>query len=148
MSENVTWSFFVDLKLTLFSQKMKIWNHTILVNNERFVVPKIPLILCKTVKNNTRAVVFKKNYGSGGRTEIFLKSHNRAHTCRIEKRFSVVCSSSDALSDKIYFWRKSKNPVFSILVTSGSVTSQSLLLTKKIQKKFSVINRSSSSKSR
>ena len=84
----------------------------------------------------------------GGRTEIFLKSHNRAHPCRIEKPFSVVCSSSDALSVKIYFLRKSKNPVFSILVTSGSVTSQSLLLTKKIQKKFSVINRSPSSKSR
>ena len=136
MSENVTWSFFVLRKLKLLSQKMKIWNHRILVNNERFVVPRIQLILYKIVQKKYQSNrFFKKNYGSGGCTEIFLKSHNRAHTCRIEKRFSVVCSSSDALSDKIYFWRKSKNPVFSILVTSASVTLQSLLLSKKNPKK-------------
>ena len=51
---------------------MKIWNHTILVNNERFVVPKIPLILYKIVKNNTRAVVFlRKTMDPGGAMKYF-----------------------------------------------------------------------------
>ena len=69
-------------------------------------------ILYKTVTENTRAIVFfsffKKNYGSGGRTKIFLNSHNSAHTCRIEKRFSVFCSSSDALSHDMSLTQKVK----------------------------------------
>ena len=55
---------------------------------------------------------FKKNYGSGGRTKIFLKSHTWAHTCRIEKRFSVFCPSSDALSDDISLTQKLKKNNF------------------------------------
>ena len=76
-------------------------------------------ILYKTVTENTRPIVFffKKNYGSGGRTKIFLNSHNSAHTCRIEKRFSVFCSSSDALSDDISLTQKVKKKNFHILVT-------------------------------
>ena len=67
---------------------------------------------------------FKKNYGSGGHTIIFLKSHNSAHTCRNEKRFSVFCPSSDALSDDISLTQKVKNKtIFPMLVTSASVTS-------------------------
>ena len=67
-----------------------------------FWYQKNQLILCKTVTENIRAIVFfKKNYGSGRRTKIFLKSHNSAHTCRIEKRFSAFSSSSDAFSDGI-----------------------------------------------
>ena len=73
------------------------------------MVPKNQLILCKTVTENTRAIVsLKKNYGSGRRTKIFLKSHNSAHTCRIEKQFSAFCSSSDALSDDISLTQKVK----------------------------------------
>ena len=67
-----------------------------------FWYQKNQLILCKTVTENIRAIVFfKKNYGSGRRTKIFLKSHNSAHTYRIEKRFSAFCSSSDAFSDGV-----------------------------------------------
>ena len=55
-TKNVTWSFFLLLKLALLSQKMKIQNHTILVHNERFVVPKNLPILYQTV--NSRAIVF------------------------------------------------------------------------------------------
>ena len=39
-TKNVTWSFFLLLKLALLSPKMKIQNHTILVHNERFLAPK------------------------------------------------------------------------------------------------------------
>ena len=68
--------------------------------------------------------IFKKNYGSGGHTIIFLKSHNSVHTCRNEKRFSVFCPSSDALSDDISLTQKVKNKtIFPMLVTSASVTS-------------------------
>lgn len=45
----------------------------------------------------------------GGRhTKMFLKSYNSAHTCRIEKRFSVLCSSSDALSNDTSLTQKMK----------------------------------------
>ena len=39
---------------------------------------------------------------------MFLKSYNSAHTCRIEKRFSVLCSSSDALSNDTSLTQKMK----------------------------------------
>ena len=93
-TKNVTWSFFLLLKLALLSQKMKIQNHTILVHNERFVAPKNQFILCKTVKKISEQPYFKKKLWIGGvgtgRTKLFLKSHNSAHTCRIEKRFFDV----------------------------------------------------------
>ena len=44
----------------------------------------------------------------GGHTKMFLKSYNSAHTCRIEKRFSVLCSSSDALSNDTSLTQKIK----------------------------------------
>ena len=85
---------FLLLKLALLSQKMKIQNHTILVHNERFVAPKNQFILCKTVKKISEQPYFKKKLWIGGvgtgRTKLFLKSHNSAHTCRIEKRFFDV----------------------------------------------------------
>ena len=95
-------------------------------------------ILYKTVTENTRPIVFffKKNYGSGGRTKIFLNSHNSAHTCRIEKRFSVFCSSSDALSDDISLTQKVKKKISTFWWQSASVTSQFVLLTKKSKKSF------------
>ena len=72
MSENVKWSFFVLLKLTLLSQKMKIWNHTILVNNERFVEPRIPLILYKTVQKKNQSNRFlRKTMDPGGALKYF-----------------------------------------------------------------------------
>ena len=119
MSENVTWSFFLPLKLTLFSQKSYDFSQQWMVSSTK----NSPYFVQKCKKQYQSSRFLRKTMEPGGRTEIFLKSHNRAHTCRIEKRFSVDCSSSDALSDKIYFWRKSKNSVFSILVTSASVTS-------------------------
>ena len=65
------------------------------------------LILYQTV--NSRAIVFlRKTMDPGGHTIIFLKSHNSAHTCRNEKRFSVFCPSSDALSDDISLTQKVK----------------------------------------
>ena len=76
----------------------------ILVHVERFLVPKNQLIKKKNYQSNR---FLNKNYGSGGRPKIFLKSHNFAHTRRIEKRFSVFCSSSDALSEDIRFHSKS-----------------------------------------
>ena len=60
---------------------------------------------CKKIPEQS---FFKKNYGSGGRTKMFLKSHNSAHTCRIEKRFSVLCSSSNALSNDTSLTQKIK----------------------------------------
>ena len=63
---------FLLLKLALLSQKMKIQNHTILVHNERFLVPKNQLILCKTVTENTRAIVFlRKTMDPGGALKYF-----------------------------------------------------------------------------
>ena len=73
-----------------------------------FGTEKSAYFFYKTVKKKlSEQSLFKKNCGSGGRPKIFLKSHNFAHTCGIEKRFSVFCSSSDALSEDIRFHSKS-----------------------------------------
>ena len=59
------------------------------------------LILFKTVKQISEQLFFKKNYGSGGHTKIFLKSHNSTHTCHTERQLSVFCSSSNAHKDDL-----------------------------------------------
>ena len=67
------------------------------------MVSKKQLILYETVKKkkNTRATFFKESFRSGGHI-------TRLHTCRIEKRFSVFCSSSDALSNHVSLTQKVK----------------------------------------
>ena len=118
MSKNVTWSFFLLHKLALLSQKMKIQNHTILVHIERFVVPKNQFILYKTAKKYQISIGIG---GGGGRgsNKLFLKSHNSAHTCRIDKRFLVFCSSSDAFSADISLTQKVKNQFSPFCVSSN-----------------------------
>ena len=71
-----------------------------------------------------------------GRTIIFLKSHNSAHACRIEKRFSVFCPSSDALSDDISLTQKvKKKKSFPFFGDFSQCDVQFVLLTKKSKKK-------------
>ena len=67
------------------------------------LVSQNQLILFTTVKKISEQSFFKKNYGSGGHTKIFLKSHNSAQTCRTAKPFLVFCTSSNALKDDISF---------------------------------------------
>ena len=66
----------------------------------------------------------------GGCTKIFLKYHDSAHTCRIEKQFSVFCASSDALSDEKRLTQKVKKKNNFPYLKLASVTSQFVLLTK------------------
>ena len=107
-TKNVTWSFFLLLKLALLSQKMKIQNHTILVHNERFVVPKNQFILCKTVKKISEQRILRKNYGSGGwgrgALNYFWSPITRLIRVVSKSGFLMFCSSSVALSE--FSWYK------------------------------------------
>ena len=104
------------------------------------LVSQNQLILFTTVKKISEQSFFKKNYGTVGHTKIFSKSYNSAHTSRTTKPFSVFCTTSNTLKDDISF-EKWKETIFPILATSASMTSQFVLLPKKIPKSFRSLNR-------